>query len=246
MLKKVLCYEVDNILSLVRSLKEVDLTGYDFSKIESWHQLYLLDFSEIVSHISGVPNTDLVQPLEKVYESYLKIVDKTFWQSWLEERRNYPHRYPKYEPTSDKSQNFPAFYVLMKSYECVLIHKTAMQSLFIKLEQDGEVNDEILHKVLQVDKTIIFYPPVQNKINHAIVTQDANFLKNLTRSLNSTMPVRRYPELIFAVWLVVQSGYYDELTKEQKVSFFMNYYSEYKEPESLFREVNRIKKSLKT
>ncbi|MDG6778315.1 hypothetical protein QCB44_06330 [Thiomicrorhabdus sp. zzn3] len=250
MLKVVLESDIDNILDLVKSLKEFEPEdNFDFSVIKPWHDLYLLDFREIISQASGVSRTESTLSLEKRYEFLLKLHDKEFWKSWISDVEKHPNKQPKSEPQLDYDKNFPAFYVLLKSYECILIHKTSMQSLFKQLEQNDLINEETLHKVLQIDKTIIFYPPVRNRINEAVVYNDSSFLKNLSKAISSeklTKPNRRYPDLIFATWLLVENGYYDQLSKDQKVSFLKKYYSDYKEPESLFREVNRIIKSLKT
>lgn len=137
-----------------------------------------------------------------------------------------------------------ALYCMLRNYECILKYKTSMADLFKSFSLSP--NDKTLLQIVDIDRLTIFYPPIQLRIAEAVVSNNYGFLSQYGKVIGSALkiPKRNYPELIFAVWYLISTDYYSELSRSQKIDLLTTFYSTFKEPESLLQEIGRIKRSL--
>lgn len=153
-----------------------------------------------------------------------------------------------FEITNDQSRPHrecsQALYCALRNYQCILKYKTSMADLFKVFSISP--NDKTLLQIVDIDRLTIFYPPIQLHIAKAVVSNNYELLSQYGKVIGSALkiPKRNYPELVFAVWYLLSTDCYSELSRPQKIDLLTPFYSTFKEPESLLQEIGRIKRSL--
>lgn len=203
------------------------------SNIPPWHQYYEIPMGQLFHKFINFTNIHL-EVLEYIFadDPIKAALDIAKQDS------------PAVPPQNFDVGNFVALlYPLVKTYESVLYHQKTLHQLLKKIEQGHDTNDNLLQKVIQIDKTAIQCQVIQKRIQQAQFTGDEKFFGKIANALRPRLEPKysQDADLTFMTILLMDVGEYQKMSESERFELLIQFKQPHIDDASFKRKLYRIK-----
>ncbi len=201
-------------------------------EIMPWHHYYEMSKGQLISKFIEVSSLKS-EAIEYIFSE--NQVDTAIEISKQSAPRNPPNK-------DDLSSILTILYAVVKNYESVLYHQKTIQQLLQKIKLGHDPNDNLIQKLLQIDKTIIYSSVIQNRVQKAQLENDNTFFKKLANVLKP----RKKPEhnkdaqFTFMIFFLMDFGDLQAMSEKDKIQVLHKFKSPYISDESFARKIYKI------
>jgi len=228
-----LTYLFETFLKLIEETN-ADISHNIFLEIEimPWHHYYEMNKDQLINQFIEVSS---LKPEAMEYIFSENPVDTVIEISKQTEPKKPPNK-------EDLSTILTILYAVVKNYESVLYHQKTIQQLLQQIKLGHDPNDNLIQKLLQVDKTIILSPVIQNRIHKAQLQNDDAFFKKIANILKP----RKKPEyskdaqFTFMIFFLMDHGDLQAMSEKNKIKILQRFKSPYISDESFARKIYKI------
>lgn len=232
--------QISSIVSLISEFEKIseeldaifDEKLIDPLKVHGWHQYYEISIGELLNKFINLMNFHA--------EKHAYIFSRNPIDTIIEISKKDSIKEPP--EGLDLGEVLSILYALVKSFESVLYHQQTFHQLLKKIKNGFDTNDNILQKILQIDKTAMHCEPIQQRIQKAQLTHDKEFWGKLA----NTFRPRKDPEkskdavLTYLIFFIMDNGYFQHMPESQRVELLMPYKEPHITKESFVRKLYRI------
>lgn len=237
---KIIIEIIPELLEMMREIRKLQNSSAKFNSIvlPPWHHYYEMPLWKVI--LSAMTSTDSLNELLDIFSS-----EDLYERTHQLINPNPPYMGSK-QPDNISSKQLAPILALLFNFESVLYNKKFLNGIMYDIHKNGDPNGSKTKQILGIDRTAIHCETISKKL------QDAQFVKNedYLKAISNAFPIKnkaeiRYPELTFAIFLLLDSDMFDSMSEEKREELLKPYYADYKEPKSFHRECNRIRNTFR-
>lgn len=232
--------ELIDMLDEVRH-KPISSPMFNSKVLPPWYDYYQKPFVNVI--LESLIATDTLDEILKIYRA-----DNPF-----EETLNIftpPIPYLGLQlPKNLSGKQTATILSLMKNFESILYNKKTINRLLYEIATGKDNDGSLIRQVLEVDRTAIHTEIIKVKLQDAVIAHNKKLINNISNSLyynKNKKPKVTYPNLTFAIFILLDFDVYDSLDDDKKFKILNRYYEEHREPDSFYKECRRIRNALTT
>lgn len=228
-----LTYLFDVFLSMVsESHKEKGENVFLQREFGSWHHYYEMSKAQLISEFIEISSLKS-EALEYIFSE--NPIDTIIEISKQSEPKNPPKE-------EELTTVLSVLYAISKNYECILYHKKTIQQLLHKIKNNQDTNDNLLQKLLTIDKTIINSPLIRERLQKAQLNNDEKFFRKVANSLAPRKPLaqNKDAEFIMMIFFLMDHGDLQSMSEKKKIQALKKYKSPYISDESFARKIYKF------
>ena len=133
-------------------------------------------------------------------------------------------------------------YAFSKTYESILYHQQTIHQLLKKIERGHDTNDNLLQKIIQIDKAAIYCAPIQKRIQQAQLSGDHKLfgkIANVLRPRNQPQ-YSKDADLTFMIFFLMDAGLYQKMTEHERFETLKEFKQPHIDEASFMRKLYRI------
>lgn len=225
-----LAYLFNLFLELVsESHKEKEENVFLQREFGSWHHYYEISKAQLISEFIEISSLK-AESLEYIFSQ--NPIDTVIEIS----KQSEPKKPPEEE---ELSTILSILYAIVKNYECILYHKKTIQQLLQKIKNNQDTNDNLLQKLLTIDKTIINSSLIRPRWQRAQLNNDEIFFRKVANALNPRKPIaqNKDAEFIMMIFFLMDHGDLQRMPEKDKIHILKKYKSPYISDESFVRKI---------
>jgi hypothetical protein len=215
--------------NLTENLKEIDFVPSSF---KPWQDLYQLSFNDLL--IKAAVITGDIRKLMEISQTINKVDANLSLFKFVGPE--------KMDSQFQLNRDFGTIYALQKSLESIIYHQRTMSKLIRMIENGFDTNDNLLQKLLQIDKTAIHLPCVMNRIKVAQIKEDEVFFRKIGNVMMNRSPLKVHKDayLTFAVFWLLDLNLYDCFTEHDKYELLKGFNLSFISEDSFAKKVRKI------
>lgn len=222
---------VDNFINITPELQKLFQEGnIELSGIGSWHSLYEIPNHQLLNNLLNITN------LNPEALSYVLSEDPIQNSIDISEQAS--------AEDIDINEFLRTLYAFVKSYESVLYHQQTIHQLIKKIRNGYDTNDNLLQKVIQVDRTAIHCQPIKDRIQQAELSGDEVLFKKISNTLKPRKEPQHseYAKLTYLIFFLMDNGHLQKMTGSERFSLLLQFKSPYITDESFDRKIYKFMK----